>query len=334
MSGKQAETDDKPDVRHPLVQQIAGMIAEAMDSRLLIVYPETFGWGQTYGDVKDPKLHAFCQLMQSTAEGAKHCRMSHILMAVSACCGGPEEQRCHAGASVSVHPVATASGETMAVLSSCAFASTDEWGEVRRIGEKQGIDMALLREAFLSLPHLDERQLQLLRTALRTMSTAIQLIRQNVELKTRMHKLPAGRETLADLERVLAETDWRKSAGSRPAGASGEKPLLVHVVCELVRQRPELPLSVKELAAAARLTPNHFTTLFRAHAGCSFVEYLTQQRIARAKKLLQNPTLSISEVAQQVGYDDPGYFTRLFRQKTRLSPRQWRNRQAGADAPD
>jgi hypothetical protein len=33
------------------------------------------------------------------------------------------------------------------------------------------------------------------------------------------------------------------------------------------------------------------------------------------------------------GYDDPGYFTRRFREMTRLSPRQWRNRQVCTDAP-
>ena len=108
----------------------------------------------------------------------------------------------------------------------------------------------------------------------------------------------------------------------------------MHVVCELVRQRPDLPLSVKELAVAARLTPNHFTTLFREHAGAPFTEFLTEQRITRAKKLLQNPTLSINEVAQLVGYEDPGYFTRLFRKKTKHSPREWRNRQVGVDVPD
>ena len=69
---------------------------------------------------------------------------------------------------------------------------------------------------------------------------------------------------------------------------------------------------MKELAAAARLTPNHFTTLFREHTGRPFTEFLTEERIARAKKLLLNPTLSINEVAKLAGYDDPGYFTRFY----------------------
>ena len=118
-----------------------------------------------------------------------------------------------------------------------------------------------------------------------------------------------------------------------PAGNAGTRPLLIHVVLELMRQRPDLSLTVKELAAAARLTPNHFTTLFHKHAGCSFIEHLTNLRMARAQKLLQNPTLSINEIARMVGYDDPGYFTRRFHQKTHLSPCEWRGRHGGRKIP-
>jgi len=111
-----------------------------------------------------------------------------------------------------------------------------------------------------------------------------------------------------------------------PPAPPPDAPLLIRVVCELARQRPGLPLSVKELAAAARVTPNHFTTLFHQHTGRPFTAYLTEQRMARAMVLLGQVTLNISEIARQVGYDDPGYFARRFRQHTQLSPREWRNR--------
>jgi AraC-like DNA-binding protein/ligand-binding sensor protein len=333
MSGKHERAGETLDLQHPLIRQVAEMIGLATGERLLIVSPESSGWEQIYIDAQLPQSLPFCKLIQSSAEGAKHCHMCHILMTVAACSGGPAEQRCHAGASLLSCPVAVASGEAMAVFSSCMFTSVDAWTDVRQTGERLGIDIAQLRKAFRSLPQPDERHLQLVRSALRTMSLAIQMTRQNKELGARVRKSHAGRESRSELERYLGETTWPKTAHSRPDGAGGEKPLLVHVVCELVRQRPDLPLSVKEIAAAARLTPNHFTTLFREHAGCPFTEFLTEERIARAKKLLQNPTLSINEIAQLVGYDDPGYFTRRFREKTRLSPRTWRNRQFGPDAP-
>jgi AraC-like DNA-binding protein/ligand-binding sensor protein len=334
MSGKQLEPVAGLDARHPLIRQVAEMTAEATGMRLLLVYPEASGWGQAHGDTQTQLQPAFCKLVRSTPEGAKHCRMCHILMAAAACNGGPTEQRCHAGASVLVCPASNDADESIAVLSSCIFSSVTASDEVRQRGEKLGIDMASLHQAFMDLPKLSEQQLQVLRCAMQTMTQAVRVVRQNMELSSQIQALQSGGVSPVNLERFLEEPAWAKASRRHPAGRRGSKPLLVHVVCELVRQRPDLPLTVKELAAAARLTPNHFTTLFREHAGSPFTEYLTEQRIARAKKLLRNPTLSINEVARMVGYDDPGYFTRRFHQKTKLSPREWRNRRGGREAPD
>ncbi|MEI7435789.1 MAG: helix-turn-helix domain-containing protein [bacterium] len=333
MSGKQARTGEQLDVRHPLIRQVAELAVEATGSRLLIVYPEASGWGQAHGDTQSRLQPAFCKLMQGSHEGVKHCRMCHILIAVAACNGGSTEQQCHAGATVLACPATNAADESVAVLSSCVFKSAEIWDDVRQRGEKLGVDAALLHKAFRNLPQIDERQLRLLQSAMQTMSQAIQVVRQNQELSARILKLRAGRDAPSDLKRFLGETAWTQSSSPSLVGSGREKPLLVHVVCELVRQRPDLPLTVKELAASARLTPNHFTTLFREHVGTAFTAYLTEQRIARAKKLLQNPTLSINEIARLVGYDDPGYFARRFHQQTQLSPRQWRNRQAGQKTP-
>ena len=331
MTGKRREPAEKLDVRHPLIRQVAEMTAEVTGSRLLIVYPEVSGWGQAQGDTQTRLQPAFCKLIRGSSDGANHCRMCHILMTVAACNGGPTKQLCHAGASVLVCSASGASGESFAVLSSCTFTSAEAWDAVRRRGEKLGVDLALLRKAFLDLPQLNEHQLQLLRSAMQTMSRAIQVVRQNTELSARIRELHSERGSVVDLKRVFEETAWTKASRPRPAGDGGERPLLVHVVRELVRQRPDLPLTVKELAPAARLTPNHFTTLFRQHSGMPFTEYLTEQRITRAKTLLRNPTLSIREIARLVGYDDPGYFARRFHQRLKLSPRQWRNRQAGEE---
>lgn len=331
MNGK--KPDDKLDAQHPLIRQIAEMSAEATGSRLLLIYPEEDGWRQTHADTQTRLIPAFCKLIRGSLEGGKHCRMCHILMAVAACNGGPLEQQCHAGSSVLVSPASGATGESVAVLSSCMFRSHESSREIRHKAVKLGLDPDELHKAYLALPQLNKRQLTLLQNAMQSMSYALQLVRQNMDLAAQVRELQTGSTSKVELEKFLEETTW---AGPRPAQskAAGGRPLLIHVVCELMRQRPDLPLTVKELAAAARLTPNHFTTLFREHAGIPFTEYLTDQRIARAKKLLQNLTLNIKEIARLVGYDDPGYFTRRFHKKTKLSPGEWRNRTAGRKAQD
>jgi AraC-like DNA-binding protein/ligand-binding sensor protein len=333
MTKTEVDSEEPLEVRHPLIRQIAELLYEATGEHLLIVHPDLLGWRQIPADTQTPCDAPFCQLIQRTPEGSRRCRMCHIMMTVSACSGGPTEQRCHAGATVLVCPVPNPTFETYAILSTCMFTSEQDWEAVQANGRRAGTDETALRKAFQKVLRTDERPRRVLLAAMQSMNMAIQVIRQNKDLRERMRKAHTAKGPRVDLERFLGETEWANTAQARAAGAEGEKPLLVHIVCELVRQRPDLPLSVTELAAAARLTPNHFTTLFRAHTGRPFTEFLTEQRIARAKKLLLNPTLSINEVATMSGYDDPGYFTRRFREMTELSPRQWRNRQVGTDAP-
>jgi AraC-like DNA-binding protein/ligand-binding sensor protein len=325
MNTENNESKKSLNIRHPLIRQVAEMIADVTGSRLLIVYPQENGWGQTHGDAQTHLQPSFCKLIKGSRDGAKNCRTCHTLMAVAACNDGPMVQRCHAGASVLVCPASKESDPTIAVLSSCIFGSDEKWEDVRRQGEELGIDPEKLREAFTTLPHLDENKLRLLRSGMQAMSQAIQVVRQNEQAQETIGQLHKSQEPGFDLERFLKTTDW---ATGRPSDNRSEGSLLIHVVCEMIRQRPDLPLSVKELAAAARLTPNHFSTLFREHAGCTFTQFLTEQRISRAQKLLKNPTIPIGEIAELVGYDDPAYFARRFHKATGLSPRDWRNQQA------
>ncbi len=329
MKSNTDKQDETLDWQHPLLQQISALAADVTGSRLTAVYPEASDWGEVRGDDTGPRRSAFCKSIQSSKEGARHCRMCHILMAVAACNGGPMEQRCHAGATVLVCPANQTPNASIAVLSSCLYTERNAWDEVQQRGAKLGIDRNVLRKAFLDLPHPDERMLRRLRTAMQTMSHAIMVLQENRNLTAQIRKQRVKPDPIANLERFIGNPSWINPIRRQGLSENTREPsLLVHVVRELVKQRPDLPLTVKELSVAARLTPNHFSTLFREQTGCSFNAYLTEQRITRAKKLLRNPTLTVNTIARMVGYDDPGYFTRRFHQATRHAPREWRNREA------
>lgn len=57
--------------------------------------------------------------------------------------------------------------------------------------------------------------------------------------------------------------------------------------------------------------------------GTTFPRYINGLRIARAKELLLSGTLKVNTVAYEVGYDDPAYFVRKFKQFTGMSPTEW-----------
>lgn len=90
---------------------------------------------------------------------------------------------------------------------------------------------------------------------------------------------------------------------------------------------PELKMS--KVAKKFNISPNHFSTIFHQEFGITFRDYLSGLRINRAKDLLLNTNLKCSEVAYQSGFNDPHYFSFVFKKKTGLTPLQFRSKVAG-----
>ncbi len=86
--------------------------------------------------------------------------------------------------------------------------------------------------------------------------------------------------------------------------------------------RPDL--SLNDVAAQVNLSPNHFSTVFSHETGETFKDYLTRVRLDRAKELLRTTSLKSFEVAEQCGYNDPHYFSHIFRKHTGQTPQQFR----------
>lgn len=83
-------------------------------------------------------------------------------------------------------------------------------------------------------------------------------------------------------------------------------------------------LQRNEVAGRFNISPSYFSTVFKQEVGISFREYLSKIRINRAKDLLRTTNIKCSEVAYQSGYNDPHYFSSNFKNKTGLTPQQFR----------
>ena len=94
---------------------------------------------------------------------------------------------------------------------------------------------------------------------------------------------------------------------------------LSHLECHLAEH-----LVPADLARAAGLSSSHFTRLFRLWTGLPPGEYLLRKRVEQACKLLGDSTLSIKEVAARSGFDDPYYFSKVFRRIDGLTPTLFR----------
>ena len=72
------------------------------------------------------------------------------------------------------------------------------------------------------------------------------------------------------------------------------------------------------------ISPYYFSKLFKEEAGITFIEYLTTLRMTKAKALLSDPAIPVKEVGTKVGYQDPNYFSRIFKRYTGKTPTEFR----------
>ncbi|WP_105614483.1 AraC family transcriptional regulator [Vallitalea okinawensis] len=83
-------------------------------------------------------------------------------------------------------------------------------------------------------------------------------------------------------------------------------------------------LTVASLAKQAHLHPNYFIKLFKSYMGASPMHYINKRRVDRAKDLLLSSNSSITQIAEQVGFKDSAYFSKVFKNHTQLTPRQYK----------
>lgn len=85
-------------------------------------------------------------------------------------------------------------------------------------------------------------------------------------------------------------------------------------------------LSVKNLADMVYLTPTYLSGLYKRKTGETIGEYITEVRISNAKALLRNKSLKLYHISEMVGYDDSGYFAKLFKKRVGITPSEYRER--------
>lgn len=85
-------------------------------------------------------------------------------------------------------------------------------------------------------------------------------------------------------------------------------------------------ISLNSVAKYVGLSAAHFSTVFSQTTGRSFVNYLTSMRIERAKKLLAQTNMKLSAIAMEIGYNEPNYFSHVFRKMEGISPKEYRSR--------
>ncbi len=119
--------------------------------------------------------------------------------------------------------------------------------------------------------------------------------------------------------------------GRRRLRRGGLAPWQERRIKELLDANLDGDLSLEDLARECRLSTRHLTRAFRQSTGMPPHKWLLMRRIERAKHLLGDFDLQISEIATSCGFSDQSHFTRSFSQLVGTSPGAWRRHEAGAN---
>ncbi|MCF6334295.1 MAG: helix-turn-helix domain-containing protein, partial [Spirochaetales bacterium] len=87
-----------------------------------------------------------------------------------------------------------------------------------------------------------------------------------------------------------------------------------------IRENYQKPLQLSLVADEYGITGSYLSRLFKEHLGTNFIDYLNQLRLKKAITLLESKKYPIKEIAYIVGYQDPNYFSRIFRRHMGISP--------------
>ncbi|MBQ0003369.1 MAG: response regulator [Treponema sp.] len=99
---------------------------------------------------------------------------------------------------------------------------------------------------------------------------------------------------------------------------------LISKACSYIEENISKEISLDQLADYLGVSNFYLSKLFKEETGDNYISYVTELRLAKAKKLLQDDSLIIKEVTSLVGYNDQNYFSKLFKNKYGLSPTEYR----------
>ena len=133
-------------------------------------------------------------------------------------------------------------------------------------------------------------------------------------------ELEAGEDLRAYLKKVL-----EAAIALRDEEVQRQSSGIVESALEVIDQNYEDEnLSLNAVAKAINVSTNYLSAVFSQKMGKSFVEYVTQKRMTRAKQLLRQSGKRTGEIAAEVGYKDPRYFSFVFKKTQGVTPREYR----------
>jgi AraC-like DNA-binding protein/ligand-binding sensor protein len=313
-----------------VVKNFDQLLYQTSGLRLILLLPGENSALEIGHPAEGEVMPGFCQMVRATKEGERRCSTCRSLVAFAAANRGFVEHTCHGGVYVMAVPAIVPGKDPTEtpIVSTCAFRMTRDgltWEKVQGELKEIPLNRRELKKEYENMPRLNSQQRERARQIL---DLAAWSVGQKYLLLTQEEGTAGLQPSRPSVEKIQSQFHTALSLVGKGELDKGKQPsgkTLVEMVAGVVAREPALPHSVSMIADAARMTPNHFSTLFRQHMGQPFMEFLIEKRIELAKKHLANLTLTIHEAATRSGFSDANYFARVFKQRTHMTPREWRD---------
>ena len=98
----------------------------------------------------------------------------------------------------------------------------------------------------------------------------------------------------------------------------------IEIAQEYIHIHYKEQLTLEDVSEIVQLSPHYFSKLFKVKMEQSFIEYVTEVRINKAKEMLQSPEANIKAICFEIGYKDPNYFSRVFKRIVGCTPSEFK----------
>jgi len=239
------------------------------------------------------KENGFCAIMAEKSRTCAACLQMQEKLAQNAC-NEPASITCAYGLCETAVPVKLGS-QTIGFLQTGQVMrqkpTESSFGRAVEEAQRLGVDIshAKAREAYFKTPVVSQKKL----------------------------------DSMSGLLAIFADHLSMKSNQMAVQQANAEPPVIAKAR-KFIEEHHAEDLSLGQVAQAVHTSVFYFCKLFRKVTGLTFTEYLSRTRVEKAKNLLLNPNLRVSEIAYEVGFQSLTHFNRVFKNIVGQSPTEYR----------
>lgn len=129
-----------------------------------------------------------------------------------------------------------------------------------------------------------------------------------------------------DYRQLISEIEYLLDKQITTITAHQERlePDVVHQIKQYIILHSQEDISLEMIAKRVDLSPFYISKVFKEQLGINYIDFLTECRIQKAKSMMSDPELSLKEITFEVGYNDPNYFSKVFKKVCGVSPTDYR----------